>query len=88
MKQTILLFFLLSVILLFVGCSVPENKVCSTDRDCVPDACCHAQDTVNKENAPDCSGMLCTMECVPDTLDCSQGEIKCLDGSCEVVWKK
>ncbi|HLC88911.1 MAG TPA: hypothetical protein VJG49_02655 [Candidatus Nanoarchaeia archaeon] len=79
---------LIVLILFLVSCSVPENKVCSTDRDCVPDACCHAAGTVNEANDPDCSGMLCTMECVPGTLDCGQGEIKCLDGGCQIIWKE
>ncbi|MBU1973768.1 MAG: hypothetical protein KKH52_00055 [Nanoarchaeota archaeon] len=83
-KQIILLL----LVVFLVSCSVPENKVCTADRDCVPDACCHATDTVNTANKPDCSGLLCTMNCEPGTLDCGQGEIKCLQGSCQVVWQE
>jgi len=88
LSKQIFLIFLFGLFLLLTACSVPENKVCSTDRDCVPDACCHAAGTINKENAPDCSGMLCTMECAPDTLDCGQGEMKCINSGCQVVWKE
>lgn len=63
---------------------MPTEKSCSTDTDCVPAECCHARETVNKEYAPRCEGMLCTMNCEPETLDCGQGEIKCVDGECQV----
>lgn len=83
MKRThFLILILLSISLL--GC-VPAEKECSVDTDCVKAVCCHASDAVNVENAPDCSGILCTMDCMPETTDCGQGEIKCLKGVCEVV---
>ena len=80
---------LLAIFLLvfLVACSIPTEKVCSVDSDCIAAQCCHATSAVNKENAPDCSGILCTMNCAPDTLDCGQGEIKCVEGSCEAVFE-
>jgi hypothetical protein len=73
---------------LIVGCSgVNEELACTKDVDCVPDKCCHADDTKNKDFGPDCSGQLCTAECVPETIDCGQGEIKCLENQCQVVFK-
>ncbi len=84
MKQIILLMALLS--LLLVSCtSIPVEKQCTADKDCVPNACCHAADAVNKANMPDCSSMLCTSECEPNTLDCGQGELKCVEGECQVI---
>lgn len=77
-----LLIFGLLVFL--VGCT-PAAKVCSVDSECVPVQCCHADEAVNKENAPDCKGILCTAECVPETLDCGQGSLQCVKGQCEVV---
>ncbi|MBI4983192.1 hypothetical protein HZC32_00925 [Candidatus Woesearchaeota archaeon] len=72
-----------------VSCaSVPVEKVCTADKDCVPATCCHASDAVNKESAPDCKGQLCTMECVPDTLDCSQGKVACIKGECKIILNK
>ncbi|MFH0701805.1 MAG: hypothetical protein V2A62_05205 [Candidatus Woesearchaeota archaeon] len=84
---------LLIVSLWLVSCTqtnldnVPENKLCQKDSDCVSAACCHAKEAVNSQNAPNCKGMMCTMECVPETLDCSQGEIKCLKKECTVILK-
>ena len=76
---------MISVFSLFLVSCVPAEKVCTADADCVPAACCHAVDAVNKENAPDCRGVLCTAVCEPETLDCGQGEAKCVSGRCEAV---
>ncbi|MEK6937505.1 MAG: hypothetical protein AABX04_00530 [Nanoarchaeota archaeon] len=86
------LVLLLIVSLWLVSCTpavsnVSENKLCQKDADCVPASCCHAKEAVNSQNAPKCEGMLCTMECVPETLDCGQGEIKCVKNECKVVLK-
>lgn len=67
--------------------TIPENKACSVDTDCVPANCCHPNDTINLKFAPDCSSTMCTMECVPNTLDCGQGEVKCVNGECKVAMK-
>ena len=83
MGKVILLLVLLSTLLL-VSCSSSE-KACSVDNDCVTATCCHASDAVNKDAGPNCAGQICTQECVPETIDCGQGEIKCLEGSCQVV---
>lgn len=69
---------------------VEEEKRCSIDEDCAAASCCHASEAVNKEFAPDCEGVFCTQgigvqSCEPGTLDCGQGEIKCVDGRCTVV---
>lgn len=64
-----------------------ETKQCLIDQDCVPAGCCHASEAVNKDNAPDCADVFCTTECQEGTLDCGQGEVKCISGSCEVVLK-
>lgn len=80
------IIFLLAVLLLLTACSVPDNQVCGSDNDCVPDTCCHAKSVVNIAHAPDCSKVLCTMNCEPDTLDCGQGTARCSNGQCQVVW--
>ncbi len=95
MKNKILLslsfLLLLNSVIFLISCtSVPENslsadKQCSTDHECVQATCCHAKEAVNIEKAPDCAGILCSMECQPETLDCGQGEVKCLEGKCQVV---
>lgn len=58
-----------------------EETVCSTDADCVPDACCHATGCVHKSQAPLCDAVMCTMNCEPGTLDCG-GSCVCQDGEC------
>lgn len=78
----------LALILFLVSCTqIPPEKKCSADSDCVPSACCHAKDAVNKESAPNCQGMLCTAVCEPGTLDCGQGEIKCVGQQCTATIK-
>lgn len=64
--------------------SVPPQKVCTSDKDCVPATCCHPKDALNVKYGPDCSEMMCTLECFPGTLDCGQGEVKCISGECKV----
>mgnify|MGYP006929348154 CR=1 FL=1 len=58
---------------------------CSIDADCVKATCCHASSCVNIENAPDCSGIYCSQECQPGTLDCGQGSCGCVNKKCEAV---
>ncbi len=82
MKKIFLLIVLLSTIFLIACSSIKE---CSVDKDCVTSTCCHASEAVPKEDGPDCTGQLCTMECVPGTVDCGQGKVKCVSGECEVV---
>ena len=92
-KSYLVLLSLLTLSVLLVSCSttdlsnISENKLCQKDNDCVPNTCCHATDAVNQQNAPKCTGMLCTMECVPETLDCVQGEIKCVKNECNLIFK-
>ncbi|MEM2956002.1 MAG: hypothetical protein QW041_00250 [Candidatus Pacearchaeota archaeon] len=55
---------------------------CNNDSDCVPASCCHATQCVPKEIAPNCSDIVCTAECVQNTLDCGQGSCFCEKGMC------
>ena len=85
----------MALVILFVVVSKMKGTVvqdppliileCSADADCVAATCCHASEAVPLSEAPECSGIFCTTECAPGTLDCGQGEIKCLKGKCEVV---
>ncbi len=61
------------------------DSECRVDTDCVPQECCHAPGCVPREKAPDCSGMLCTLECAPGTLDCGQGTCTCENSRCAVL---
>ncbi len=86
----------LLIILLFgIGCTqttsnnsdsnIPDNKQCIQDSDCVPDACCHAKSAVNSQYAPNCKDISCTMSCEPETFDCGQGKVECVEGQCVVT---
>lgn len=57
------------------------NVACESDEDCVPASCCHAETCVAPEDAPDCRGVACTLECREGTLDCG-GRCLCLNGRC------
>jgi hypothetical protein len=89
MKKILLLLTLVSVIFI-LGCgnSVPEELQCSEDFECVPDECCHADGTINRDFAPECMSMLCTAECVEGTIDCGQADLKCVENKCQVVWEE
>ncbi|MEK6845535.1 MAG: hypothetical protein AABY26_02145 [Nanoarchaeota archaeon] len=63
-------------------------QTCVKDSDCVPTTCCHANESVNKESAPNCTSQFCTSECVPDTLDCGQGNLQCISGKCQITIMK
>jgi len=88
MRNVLIIGCLLFALLFIVSCtSVPAEKQCSVDTDCVKATCCHASSAVNKQAGPDCAGQFCTAECVPGTLDCNQGDVKCVSGECKVVMK-
>ena len=83
MKQKVMIGLLLSICVLFISCT-PAAEQCSVDVDCVPAPCCHPTGAVNKADAPDCSGVLCTAVC-EGPLDCGAGEIKCMSNRCTIV---
>jgi putative hemolysin len=53
---------------------------------CVKASCCHATSCVLESEAPNCSEVMCTMECAGETLDCGAGHCAFVDGNCEAVW--
>ena len=55
---------------------------------CVPSSCCHATECVLESDAPNCSGVFCTENCEPETLDCGLGYCEFINGSCDVIWNK
>ena len=84
----LILFILLIVFIINQNYSVEgdlENE-CTFDSDCIPKICCHASTCTSKNQAPDCSNLLCTMECAPGTLDCGQGECKCVNNQCKTIF--
>ena len=65
-----------------------DNMTCEVDSDCVAAQCCHATSVVNKNFAPDCKEVACTLECRSGTLDCGYCEIKCVDKKCTIKWSE
>lgn len=60
---------------------VVGEDACTTDADCVPAGCCHADACVAREHAPSCADVMCTTECRYGTLDCGGGCL-CQAGRC------
>jgi putative hemolysin len=60
-----------------------STKECSVNSDCVAASCCHASSCTSKENAPECSSVMCTMNCQSGTLDCGQGNCQCINNKCQ-----
>jgi len=65
--------------------NVLENYM---EESCVPTSCCHATSCINENLKPNCSNILCTMECKPGTMDCGAGNCKWNNGNCEVEWNE
>jgi hypothetical protein len=57
---------------------------CAVDADCVPASCCHPASCVPAAQKPDCTDVMCTMQCAPDTMDCG-GRCACEAGSCKAI---
>lgn len=58
-----------------------QTSACTTDDDCVPADCCHANSCTIKEDGPDCAAVSCSAECVGQTMDCG-GFCACQNGKC------
>ena len=58
---------------------------CKVDADCVPASCCHPASCVPAAQKPDCTDVMCTMQCAPNTLDCG-GHCACEAGSCKAIF--
>lgn len=77
----ILLILIALGFFIFSKFSLISQRECSADEDCVKASCCHATSCVAREKAPNCSGIACTFDCKPNTLDCG-GSCKCTSGKC------
>ena len=86
MKKIGMIIFLVVLLLFLLSC-IPAAEKCSVDADCVPAQCCHPSSAANKENAPDCRGLLCGAVC-EGPLDCGAGKIACVSNRCTIVFIK
>ena len=60
---------------------VATDIACTSDADCVPAGCCHADTCVAASDAPECKDVMCTADCRAGTLDCGGGCL-CQEGRC------
>ena len=86
MKKILIGVLWIFSLLFIVSCSttISENY-CTEDNDCIAESCCHSTESVNRDKAPDCQGVLCTASCEEGTLDCGFAKAKCIENSCTVV---
>ena len=80
---------IVAVILFYYGSrdlkdSETLQKECNLDSDCVPAWCCHSNQCISKNNAPNCTGIFCTAVC-SGPLDCKAGHCGCINGKCVIV---
>ena len=85
-KRGLIKLIVLFVVVVVVGFFwFVRNYDFGEDLKCVPASCCHATDCVLEIEAPNCSGVVCSMNCEPGTLDCEQARCEFVDGKCEAV---
>ncbi len=88
-KKGLIGLIVVAIILLVVGFFwfVAQHDSLKTENKikCIPAGCCHSTKCVLKNESPNCSETLCTMNCVPHTLDCGQGSCKYIKGKCEAI---
>ena len=75
------------ILLLLIACQaeIDGSVYCETAMDCSAATCCHASEAVNNAYAPNCEGDMCSLNCEPNTLDCGQMKIDCIENRCSVI---
>lgn len=83
----ILLIIALIILIYFIIQNKPNQVTDIEKKNCVPATCCHANECVLSEQAPDCSKAICSMVC-SGPLDCGAGHCEFINNKCEVVPSK
>ena len=86
-KRNIYILIVVVIILIFIYFFIPKlpkSPECEIDSDCVPSSCCHPNSCVSLEKKPNCSDVLCSMECV-GPLDCGAGSCGCVKNKCIII---
>ncbi|MBX5484428.1 MAG: hypothetical protein IRZ16_21615 [Myxococcaceae bacterium] len=61
----------------------PSGAICYTDADCVPNGCCgEGTAAVHRDEAPDCSAVMCDGSCDPNMINCGCAVPICRDSHC------
>jgi hypothetical protein len=74
---------IVALTLLLLSACAPKPE-CKSKDDCIPAQCCHPTNCIAGPRDKPCN-LLCTQECMPNTLDCKQGYCDCVSGKCEAV---
>ena len=61
-----------------------NQTTCTQDAECVPAQCCHPTSCTVAADAPNCSGVACTLSC-EGPIDCGAGHCGCVNGTCMVI---
>lgn len=81
----IVLIIFLIILIYFIIQNNKENEESDNEKkNCVPATCCHPNECVLSEQAPDCSKAICTMVC-SGPLDCGAGHCEFINNKCQVV---
>jgi hypothetical protein len=87
----VLLIIALIILIYFIIQNKPNqvannNSNVNNDKNikCAPATCCHANECVLSEQAPDCSKAICSMVC-SGPLDCGAGHCEFINNKCGVV---
>lgn len=81
----VLLIILLSILIYFIIKNNPdERKINIEEKKCFPATCCHADECVLTEQAPDCSKAICSMVC-SSPLDCNAGYCGFINNKCIII---
>ena len=76
----VVMLLVVGMVFAFYFISKSANAECS-----VPASCCHSQLCVPTGLEPNCSGVFCSMQCEPNTLDCG-GSCACQKGKCAAIY--
>lgn len=68
-----------------ISCNWQFNY-CVDDSNCIPAQCCHPTSCINKNSAPNCQDVACTLECRGGTMDCGAGHCACVNNKCQAVF--
>jgi len=60
-----------------------SDEICYRDSDCAPNGCCgEGTNPTHVSEAPNCSGVRCTGDCPPNSIDCGRCIPVCRDSRC------
>jgi hypothetical protein len=80
----ILLIIALIILIYFIIQKNPKQATDIEKKNCVPATCCHPDECVLAEQAPNCKNTICSMVC-SGPLDCNAGHCEFINNKCTVI---